>query len=108
MVKAKYRNVISRNVTGLRRLVLDVLKPHEPSNVLLALKLSEVENVDGVNLTLMEMDQNTETLKITIVGNNMDFEKIKKVIEELGAVIHSVDEIVAGKIMVEKVKTEQD
>jgi len=108
MVKAKYRNVISRNVTGLRRLVLDVLKPHEPSNVLLALKLSEVENVDGVNLTLMEMDQNTETLKITIVGNNMDFEKIKKVIEELGAVIHSVDEIVAGKIIVEKVKTEQD
>jgi len=95
-------------VAGLRRLVLDVLKPHEPSNVLLALKLSEVENVDGVNLTLMEMDQNTETLKITIVGNNMDFEKIKKVIEELGAVIHSVDEIVAGKIMVEKVKTEQD
>jgi len=108
MVKAKYRNVISRNVTGLRRLVLDVLKPHEPSNVLLALKLSEVENVDGVNLTLMEMDQNTETLKITIVGNNMDFEKIKKVIEELGGVIHSVDEIVAGKVIVEKVKTEQD
>ncbi|HIP63196.1 MAG TPA: hypothetical protein EYH04_03665 [Archaeoglobus profundus] len=95
-------------MTGLRRLVLDVLKPHEPSNVLLALKLSEVENVDGVNLTLMEMDQNTETLKITIVGNNMDFEKIKKVIEELGGVIHSVDEIVAGKVIVEKVKTEQD
>jgi len=108
MVNVKYRNVITRNVTGLRRLVLDVLKPHEPSNVLLALKLSELENVDGVNLTLMEMDQNTETLKITIVGNNMDFEKIKKVIEELGAVIHSVDEIVAGKIIVEKVKTEQD
>jgi len=108
MVNVKYRDVISKNVTGLRRLVLDVLKPHEPSNILLALKLSEVENVDGVNLTLMEMDQNTETLKITIVGNNMDFEKIKKVIEELGAVIHSVDEIVAGKIIVEKVKTEQD
>ena len=38
----------------------------------------------------------------------MDFEKIKKVIEELGGVIHSVDEIVAGKVIVEKVKTEQD
>jgi len=88
--------------------VLDVLKPHEPSNVILALRLSEVENVDGVNLSLSEMDQNTETLKITIVGNNMDFEKIKRVIEELGAVIHSVDEIVAGKVIVERVKTEQD
>jgi len=88
--------------------VLDVLKPHEPSNVILALRLSEVENVDGVNLSLSEMDQNTETLKITIVGNNMDFEKIKKVIEDLGAVIHSVDEIVAGNVIVERVKTEQD
>jgi hypothetical protein len=95
-------------VAGLRRLVLDVLKPHEPSNVLLALKLSEVENVDGVNLILREMDQNTETLKITVVGDNMNFEKIRKVLEEFGAVIHSVDEIVAGKILVESVKTEQD
>jgi hypothetical protein len=95
-------------VAGLRRLVLDVLKPHEPSNVLLAVKLSEMENVDGVNLLLREMDQNTETLKITIVGDNLNFDKIRKVLEEFGAVIHSVDEIVAGKKIVESVKTEQD
>jgi hypothetical protein len=95
-------------VAGLRRLVLDVLKPHEPSNVLLALKLSEVENVEGVNLILREMDQNTETLKITVVGDNMNFDKIKKVLEDFGAVIHSVDEIVAGKKLVESVRTEQD
>ncbi len=95
-------------MAGLRRLVLDVLKPHEPSNVLLAVKLSEMENVDGVNLLLREMDQNTETLKITIVGDNLNFDKIRKVLEEFGAVIHSVDEIVAGKKIVESVKTEQD
>lgn len=95
-------------VVGLRRLVLDVLKPHEPSNVLLALKLSEVDGVDGVNVSLAEIDQTTETLKITVVGNNLDFEEIKSTIENLGAVIHSVDEIVAGKRIVESVKTEQD
>ena len=95
-------------MAGLRRLVLDVLKPHEPSNVLLAVKLSEMENVDGVNLLLREMDQNTETLKITIVGDNLNFDKIRKVLEEFGAVIHSVDEIVAGKKIVESVRTEQD
>ena len=67
-------------MAGLRRLVLDVLKPHEPSNVLLAVKLSEMENVDGVNLLLREMDQNTETLKITIVGDNLNFDKIRKVL----------------------------
>jgi len=95
-------------VVGLRRLVLDVLKPHEPSNVLLALKLSEVDGVDGVNVSLAEIDQSTETLKITVVGNDLDFEEIKAAIENLGAVIHSVDEIVAGKKIVESVKTEQD
>jgi len=95
-------------VAGLRRLVLDVLKPHEPSNVLLAVKLSEIENVEGVNLLLREMDQNTETLKITIVGDNLDFDKIRKILEEFGAVIHSVDEIVAGRKIVESARTEQD
>jgi hypothetical protein len=94
-------------VRGLRRLVLDVLKPHEPSNIMLARKLSELENIDGVNLSLYEIDQNTENVKITIVGDDMDFERIKGVIEDLGAVIHSVDEIVAGKKIVDTVETEQ-
>ncbi len=95
-------------MAGLRRLVLDVLKPHEPSNVLLAMKLSELENVEGVNLILKEMDRETETLKVTIVGDNLNYDMIRKVLEDFGAVIHSVDEIVAGKKIVESVKTEQD
>ncbi len=95
-------------MTGIRRLVLDVMKPHEPDNVFLALKLSEVENVDGVNLSLMEIDQSTETLKITIVGDNINYREIKKVIEDMGAAIHSVDEIVAGRKIIDAVKTEQD
>jgi len=95
-------------VAGIRRLVLDVLKPHEPSNIILAKVLSELEFVDGVNLSLYEIDQNTENVKITIVGNDMDFEEIKRTIERLGGVIHSVDEIVAGKKIVETVMTEQD
>lgn len=93
---------------GLRRLVLDVLKPHEPTSVFFALKLSQLENIDGVNIHLAEIDQATENIKITILGNNLDFEQIKRVIEDLGGVIHSVDEVVAGKIIVESVKTEQD
>lgn len=95
-------------MAGLRRLVLDVLKPHEPSNIVLARRLSEIENIDGVNLSLYEIDQNTENVKITIVGNDMDFEIIRRAIEDLGAVIHSIDEIVAGKRIVETVETEQD
>ncbi len=95
-------------MSGFRRLVLDVLKPHEPSNLVLAKRLSELDNIEGVNVSLYEIDQNTENVKITIVGNDMSFEDIKMVIEELGAVIHSIDEIVAGKKLIETVKTEQD
>ena len=95
-------------MSGFRRLVLDVLKPHEPNNLVLAKRLSELDNIEGVNVSLYEIDQNTENVKITIVGNDMSFEDIKMVIEELGAVIHSIDEIVAGKKLIETVKTEQD
>ena len=93
---------------GIRRLVLDVLKPHEPQNTTFAIKLSEVENVAGVNVALSEIYQATESVKITIVGDDLDYTKIKKVIEDLGGVIHSIDEVVAGKVIVESVRTEQD
>ena len=93
---------------GIRRLVLDVLKPHEPQSTILAVKLSEIENVAGVNVTLAEIDQATESVKITIVGDDLDYSKIKKVIEDLGGVVHSIDEVVAGRVIVESVKTEQD
>ncbi|MEM0350497.1 MAG: DUF211 domain-containing protein [Archaeoglobaceae archaeon] len=93
---------------NIRRLVLDVLKPHTPSVVFFASKLSELENVEGVNITLSELDVETESIKITIVGTNLDFEEIKNLIESLGGVVHSVDEVVAGKRIVEAVRTEQD
>ncbi len=95
-------------MAGIRRLVLDVLKPHEPSKLLLAERLSTLTGVEGVNLSLYELDQETENIKITIEGNNLDFEEIKGAIEEYGAVIHSVDEIAAGKKLVEEVETLQD
>ena len=95
-------------MAGVRRLVLDVLKPHQPSNIVVAKKLSELDNIEGVNIALNEIDQNTETLKITIVGVDIDYDNIKKTLEELGAVVHSIDEIVAGKKIVESVETGQD
>lgn len=95
-------------MAGIRRIVLDVLKPHEPSSIILAKILSELDFVDGVNLSLYEIDQNTENVKITIVGDEMDFDEIKRTIESLGGVIHSIDEVVAGKRIVETVLTEQD
>ncbi|MBN2488257.1 MAG: DUF211 domain-containing protein [Methanosarcinaceae archaeon] len=95
-------------MSGIRRLVLDVLKPHHPSIIELSKKLSVLKGVAGVNLSLYEVDQQTENIKITIEGENLDYEEIQQSIDNLGAVIHSVDEIAAGKQLVEEVETLQD
>jgi hypothetical protein len=89
-------------------LVLDVLKPHHPSIIELSKKLSVLKGVAGVNLSLYEVDQQTENIKITIEGENLDYDEIQQSIDNLGAVIHSVDEIAAGKQLVEEVETLQD
>ncbi len=87
---------------GLRRLVLDVLKPiRNPGIEELAVELESVPGVEGVNITVKEVDVETLTLTIVIEGESIDFNKIKEKLEENGAVIHSIDQVIAGKRMVE-------
>lgn len=89
-------------------MVLDVLKPHVPSVLELASALSKLKGVSGVNLSLHEVDQQTETIKITIKGESIDYMAIESVIQDFGGAIHSIDEVVAGKEIVEDVETLQD
>jgi hypothetical protein len=92
----------------IRRLILDVLKPHNPSVVELSEALSHLQGVEGVNVIIYEIDQQVENAKAIVAGSSIDFEGIKKKLEEMGATIHSVDEVAAGKRIVEEVKTPQD
>ena len=92
----------------IRRLVLDVLKPHNPSVVELSEALSHLKGVEGVNVIIYEIDQQVENAKVIIAGSSIDFESINQKLEEMGATIHSVDEVAAGKRIVEEVKTPQD
>ena len=92
----------------IRRLVLDVLKPHKPSVVELSEALSHLEGVEGVNIIIYEIDQQVENAKVIIAGNPINFDEIKKKLEEMGSTIHSVDEVAAGKRIVEEVRTPQD
>ena len=89
--------------TGIKRLVLDVLKPHEPHLPELAARLSSVDGVDGVNISLVEIDQETESVRITLEGENIQFNNVETTIKDCGAVIHSVDEVAVGKKLVQKV-----
>ena len=92
----------------IRRLVLDVLKPHRPSVVELSLALSNLDGIEGVNIIIYEIDQQVENAKVIIAGQGIEFEVIKNKLEEMGATIHSVDEVAAGKRIIEEVRTPQD
>jgi hypothetical protein len=93
---------------NLRRLVLDVLKPLDPSIVDLVQLLAEVEGVDGTNISIYEIDRRVENAKITIEGHDLPFGQILDVIEENGGAVHSIDEVAAGRVLIEDVATPQD
>jgi hypothetical protein len=93
---------------NIRRLVLDTLKPHEPSIIELARKLSDLEGVSAVNISIYEMDRKVENAKITIEGEAIPPDQAFEIVQELGGAIHSVDEVVAGKIIIDDAETPQD
>ena len=84
-------------MAGLKLLVLDVLKPSEPSIVEMAKKLSDMEGVEGVEISVREVDRRVETVKITIEGTNLNFDKINSALDRYGATIHSIDKVASGK-----------
>jgi hypothetical protein len=92
----------------IRRLVLDTLKPHEPNIIDLADVLSELTGVSAVNISIYELDRMVENAKITIEGEDISFEQVSHTIEDMGGTIHSIDEVVAGKMIIDDAETLQD
>ncbi len=92
----------------LRRVVLDVLKPHDPSIVEVSQRLAELDGVDGVNINIYEVDRKVENAKITIEGSDLDFGIIVECVEDAGGTIHSIDEAVAGQEIIATSPTLQD
>lgn len=78
---------------SVKRVVLDVLKPHRPN----ALEFSQAIAKAGVDyrvcLRVLEVDENTETLQVEVKGNAIDFESIQSSISDMGGSLHSVDEV---------------
>jgi len=95
-------------LTNVKRIILDVLKPHKPSILVLAEKLGGLEGISGVNISLEEVDAETDSVKITIEVQDIDYEKVKDHITECGAAIHSIDGVSAGIKLVDEVNTPQD
>lgn len=95
-------------VGKIRRLVLDTLKPMEPNIIVMANSLSTLAGVSAVNISIAEIDLKVENAKITIEGDDLNYEEVRDIIEDMGGSIHSIDEVVAGKMIIDDAATLQD
>ena len=91
----------------IRRVVLDTLKPMEPTIIEMAKMISVIEGVSAVNISIVEIDLKVENAKITVEGENINYEKVEELIQDMGASIHSIDEVVAGKEIIDDAETLQ-
>ena len=82
---------------SVRRILVDALKPHEISIVDLSKRLCEINGVDGVDIMVTEVDAETETVKISIVGPDIDYEAVREAMDEYGLAIRSIDEVSVAK-----------
>ena len=80
----------------IRRLIIDVLVPQEPSVLEYAQRISDVDGVEAVTIRVAEIDERTKTVEMTIEGQALSFEAIEEVIEGLGGSVHSIDKVSAG------------
>ena len=77
----------------VKRLVVDSLKPLETPKLDLALALGRVEGVDGVTLSVTEVDSKTETIRLLIAGQDINYDRVQDVFSVFGAAVRSIDEI---------------
>jgi hypothetical protein len=78
----------------ITHLVLDVLKPHQPPLPEFAAFMGEVAGLTKIDISVVEMDEKTESLKVIVHGTNLDYEELRSHMARQGAVIHSVDQVV--------------
>ncbi len=89
---------------NVRRVVLDVDKAiSRPTLLEVARAIDSVRGVQGLNITVTEIDIETVGTDVTIEGENLDVDALVRAIESAGAVVHSIDQILAGSQMVQQV-----
>jgi len=80
-------------MVSVKRLVLDVLKPHNPNALEFAQAMASLAEGYRVDIRVLEVDEKTESLLVSIEGDQLDFECISATISENGASLHSIDEV---------------
>jgi hypothetical protein len=77
----------------VKRLVLDVLKPHQPDALEFCREIASLGPGYRVCLIVEEVDENTQTLQLEVCGSALDLAVIEAAIAGMGASLHSVDQV---------------
>jgi hypothetical protein len=89
---------------NVRRLMLDVDAARSgPTVVQIGDAISTVDAIEGFNITVTDIDLETVGMEVTIEGQGIDPAETIRAIEHSGAVVHSIDELVAGDRITESV-----
>ena len=80
-------------MVAVKRVVLDVLKPHTPNALEFARAIAEQMPGYRVHLTVVEIDDKTETLVLDVSAELIDFDALSAAIASMGASLHSIDEV---------------
>jgi hypothetical protein len=93
----RYYREVSNNdgrvMSVVKRVVLDVLKPHQPNVLEFAQTIAGQSKDCRVQVTVLEVDDKTETLRVVIESENLHFDAVEGVLADMGASLHSIDEV---------------
>ncbi|MCS7102839.1 MAG: DUF211 domain-containing protein [Candidatus Korarchaeum sp.] len=77
--------------TFIRKLVLDVVKPHDPDIIEIADAVSKLKGVKRVDIEVRDYDTNIERLKLVIEGDDLDEDDILELVRYYGGNVASID-----------------
>ncbi len=77
----------------VKRLILDVLKPHKPDGLEFCRTIAEQGEGWRVLYVVDEIDEKTESVTVVVEGDDVRFDLIAAAIENAGATVHSIDEV---------------
>lgn len=91
-----------------RRIVLDVLKPHDPSLLEFTEHVSGAASVAAATASLIELDKEVQNVELTVEGDELDYDAVESAIDDLGGTVHSIDHVACGEHVVDGRRPPQD
>jgi hypothetical protein len=86
----------------IRRIVIDAAIPTKGVTIVdVARELYKVAGVKAVRITVDDVDVDVLGLAIVVEGVDIDYGELEEVLEKVGGVVHSIDEVVVGEYVPE-------